>query len=82
MNRILRELHAAADKEQLLLERGEYKLSEEAGLPLLRVKAADFNCTTAGNSFALTVDVPIAAHGAASTSARRSAPTSSRRTEW
>jgi len=36
MNRILRELHAAADKEQLLLERGEYKLSEEAGLPLLR----------------------------------------------
>ena len=36
LNRVLREIHAAAEKEKLVLERGEYKLSEEAGLGLLR----------------------------------------------
>jgi hypothetical protein len=35
-----------------------------AGLPLLRVTAADFSCTAA-KSFTLTVDAPLAAHGSA-----------------
>jgi hypothetical protein len=37
-----------------------------AGLPLLRVTGADFSCTAAAKSFALTVDAPRAAHGSAS----------------
>ena len=36
LNRVLREIHAAAEKEKLVLERGEYKFSEEAGLGMLR----------------------------------------------
>ena len=33
---MLRDIHAAAEKETLVLERGEYRLIEEAGLDLLR----------------------------------------------
>lgn len=36
INRVLRDIHAAAEKEGLQLERGEYRLVEEAGLDLLR----------------------------------------------
>ena len=33
-----------------------------AGLPLLRVTAADFSCTAAAKSFTLTVDAPLTAN--------------------
>ena len=36
INTVLRDIHAAAEKETLVLERGEYRLIEEAGLDLLR----------------------------------------------
>ena len=36
INRVLSEIYAAADKEKLVLERGEYRLTEEPGLSLLR----------------------------------------------
>ena len=36
INHVLGEIYAAADKEKLVLERGEYHLTEEAGLSLLR----------------------------------------------
>ena len=36
MNLVLGKLYAAAEKEKLVLERGEYRLSEEPGLSLLR----------------------------------------------
>ncbi len=36
INRVLGEINTAAEKEKLLLERGEYRLTEEGGLSLLR----------------------------------------------
>ena len=36
INRMVGEIHAAAHEEKLVLERGEYRLSEEPGLDLLR----------------------------------------------
>ena len=36
MNKVLRELHEAAKQEKLVLERGDYRLTEEGGLDLLR----------------------------------------------
>ena len=36
MNKVLGELHDAAKQERLVLERGDYRLTEEAGLDLLR----------------------------------------------
>ena len=36
INRLTAEIHQAAEKEKLVLEKGEYRLSEEQGLNLLR----------------------------------------------
>jgi len=36
INQVLGEIYAAADDEKLVLERGEYRLTEEPGLSLLR----------------------------------------------
>ena len=36
INQVLGKIYAAADREKLLLEHGEYRLSEESGLSLLR----------------------------------------------
>ncbi len=36
INVVLRDIHSAAERETLVLERGEYRLVEEAGLDLLR----------------------------------------------
>lgn len=38
INHVLESIYAAADKEKLVLERGEYNLSEESGLTVLRYK--------------------------------------------
>ena len=38
INRVLGEIYTAAENEKLLLERGEYNLSEESGLGVLRYK--------------------------------------------
>jgi len=36
INRVTEQIHRAAEKENLILDRGEYRLSEEQGLNLLR----------------------------------------------
>jgi hypothetical protein len=38
INHVLGDIYTAADKEKLVLERGEYNLSEESGLAVLRYK--------------------------------------------
>ena len=38
INQVLGEIYSAAEKEKLVLERGEYNLSEESGLAVLRYK--------------------------------------------